>query len=97
MARGVNGRRPEGMPQADAYAGYKRLYEPGRSAGPITEALRWAHGRKKFYELADIVGGKRRGRSAPPISPLALGAAARIDAIFDIERARSTARPPSCA
>ena len=40
----------------------------------------------KFYELADIAAGKRRGRSAPPISPLALEAVTRIDAIFDIER-----------
>ena len=47
----------------------------------------WAHGRRKFYELADIAAGKRRGKSAPPISPLALEAVTRIDAIFDIERA----------
>ncbi len=72
--------------QADAYAGYRRLYEPGRSPGPVTEALCWAHGRRKFYELADIAAGKRRGKSAPPISPLALEAVTRIDAIFDIER-----------
>ena len=75
-----------GILQADAYAGYRRLYEPGRSAGPITEALCWAHGRRKFYELADIAAGKRRDRSAPPISPLALEAVKRIDALFDIER-----------
>ena len=76
-----------GILQADAYAGYRRLYEPGRSAGPVTEALCWSHGRRKFYELADIATGKRRGKSAPPISPLALEAVKRIDAIFDIERA----------
>ena len=76
-----------GILQADAYAGYKRLYEPGRSPGPVTEALCWAHGRRKFYELADIAAGKRRGRNAPPISPLALEAVTRIDALFDIERA----------
>ena len=75
-----------GILQADAYAGYRRLYEPGRSAGPITEALCWAHGRRKFYELADIAATKRRGKRAPPISPLALEAVKRIDAIFDIER-----------
>ena len=28
-----------GILQADAYAGYRRLYEPGRSPGPVTEAL----------------------------------------------------------
>ena len=76
-----------GILQADAYAGYKRLYEPGRSPGPVTEALCWAHGRRKFYELADIAANKRRGKRAPPISPLALEAVQRIDALFDIERA----------
>ena len=75
-----------GILQADAYAGYRRLYEPGRSPGPVTEALCWAHGRRKFYELADIAAGKGRGKRAPPISPLALEAVKRIDALFDIER-----------
>ena len=75
-----------GILQADAYAGYKRLYEPSRSPGPVTEALCWAHGRRKFYELADIAANKRRGKRAPPISPLALEAVTRIDALFDIER-----------
>ncbi len=75
-----------GILQADAYAGYRRLYEPCRSPGPVTEALCWAHGRRKFYELADIAANKRRGRRAPPISPLALEAVKRIDALFDIER-----------
>ena len=76
-----------GILQADAYAGYNRLYDHGRSPGPVTEALCWAHGRRRFYELADIAAGKRRGKRAPPISPLALEAVTRIDAIFDIERA----------
>ena len=75
-----------GILQADAYAGYLRLYEPGRSPGPVTEALCWSHGRRKFYELADIAANKRRGKRAPPISPLALEAVRRIDALFDIER-----------
>ena len=75
-----------GILQADAYAGYRRLYEPGRSPGLVTEALCWAHGRRKFYELADIAAAKRRGKRAPPISPLALEAVKRIDALFDIER-----------
>ena len=75
-----------GILQADAYAGYKRLYDPGRSPGPVAEALCWAHGQRKFYELADIAAGKRRGKRAPPISPLALEAVTRIDALFDIER-----------
>ena len=75
-----------GTLQADAYAGCRRLYEPARLPGSVTEALCWAHGRRKFFELADIAAGKRRGRSAPPISPPALEAVTRIDAIFAIER-----------
>ena len=47
----------------------------------------WSHGRRKFYELADIVANKRRGKRAPPILPLALETVERIDALFDIERA----------
>ncbi len=75
-----------GILQADAYAGYNRLYEPARSPGPVTEAACFAHARRKFYELADIAAGKRRGKRAPPISPLAMEAVNRIDALFDIER-----------
>ena len=75
-----------GILQAAAYPGYRRLYEPGRSPGPVTEALCWSHGGRKSYELADIAAGKRRGKSAPAILPLALEAATRIDALFDIER-----------
>ena len=75
-----------GILQADAYAGYNRLYEPARSPGPVTEAACFAHARRKFYELADIAAGKRRGKRAPPISPLAMEAVKRIDALFDIER-----------
>ena len=76
-----------GLLQADAYAGFNRLYAPGRVPGPVTECLCWAHGRRKFYELADIAAGKRRGKDAAPISPLALEAVKRIDVLFDIERA----------
>ena len=75
-----------GILQADAFAGYNRLYEPGRSPGPVTEAACFGHARRKFYELADIAAGKGRGRHAPPVSPLALEAVKRIDALFDIER-----------
>ena len=75
-----------GILQADIYAGYNRLYEAGRSPEPVTEAACWAHSRRKFFELADIAAGKRRGGNAPPISPLALEAVKRIDLLFDIER-----------
>ncbi len=75
-----------GILQADAYGGYNQLYMPNREAGPITEALCWSHSRRKFFELADIATHARRGRNAPLISPIALEAVKRIDALFDIER-----------
>ena len=75
-----------GILQADIYAGFNRLYAAGRSPGPIIGGACWAHSRRKFYELADIAASKRRGRNAPPISPLALEAVKRIDLLFDIER-----------
>lgn len=41
--------------QADSYAGFNKLYEPGRKPGPILEAACWAHARRKLFELADAV------------------------------------------
>ncbi|QCO18539.1 IS66 family transposase (plasmid) [Azospirillum brasilense] len=76
-----------GWLQADAFAGYNRLYEPDRRPGPIHAALCWAHARRGFFKLADIAANTRRGKDAPPISPLALEAVRRIDALFDLERA----------
>ena len=64
-----------GILQADAYAGFNDLYEPGRRPGPITEAACWVHGRRKFYVLADVAK-----------APIAVEAVRRIDALFDIER-----------
>lgn len=75
-----------GILQADAYGGYGRLYRPERSPAPITQALCWSHARRKFFELADIAASSRRGKTVTPISPLALEAVERIDALFDIER-----------
>jgi transposase len=75
-----------GILQADAYAGYNGLYDPARSQGTISPALCWAHARRKFFELADIAANARRGKAAPAISPIALEAVKRIDALFDIER-----------
>jgi transposase len=75
-----------GLLQADAFAGYNRLYLAGREPGPIVEALCWSHARRKFFELADIAANLRRGKQAAPISPIALEAVKRIDAIFDVER-----------
>ena len=75
-----------GILQADAFDGYNRLYLPDRKPGPIVEALCWSHARRKFFELADIAANARRGKNAAPISPIALEAVKRIDALFDIER-----------
>jgi Transposase IS66 family len=45
----------------------------------------WAHGRRKFFELADVAA--KAGGKLAVIAPLAFEAVKRIDAIFDIERA----------
>jgi transposase len=93
-SRDRRGEHPEGhlrgyagILQADAYSGYNGFYDPSRPAGRITPALCWAHSRRKFFELADIAANARRGRMATAISPMALEAVKRIDALFDIERA----------
>ncbi len=75
-----------GILQADAYAGYNGLYDHARSQGAVAPALCWAHARRKFFELADIASQARRGKSAAAISPIALEAVKRIDALFAIER-----------
>lgn len=78
-----------GVLQADAYGGYNKLYEAGRKLGPILEAACWAHARRPFFALADIEASARRkseGKTPPVISPLALEAVRRIDALFEIER-----------
>jgi transposase len=75
-----------GLLQADAFGGYNRLYLSDRKPSAIVEALCWSHGRRKFFELADIAANTRRGKKAMPISPIALEAVKRIDALFDIER-----------
>ena len=70
-----------GILQADAYAGFKTLYEPDRKPGPITEAGCWAHARRKLFELADIAS-KARNRKPTTISPIAFEAVQKFDAIF---------------
>ena len=64
-----------GILQADAYAGFNDLYASERKPDPIVEALCWAHGRRKLFELAEVAH-----------APLAIEAVRRIDAIFDVER-----------
>ncbi len=78
-----------GVLQADAYGGYGELYQADRQPGQILEAACWAHGRRKFFELADIEAAARRkaeGKTPQVVAPLALEAVQRIDAIFAIER-----------
>lgn len=75
-----------GTLQADAYGGYNDLYRADRGPAPVISALCWSHARRKFFELADIAGNVRKGKPAHEISPVALEAVARIDALFDIER-----------
>jgi hypothetical protein len=75
-----------GILQSDAYSGYNDLYRPDRKPGPVSSALCWSHARRKFFELTDIAGNVRKGKPAHDISPIALEAVQRIDAIFDIER-----------
>jgi transposase len=60
----------------------------------LTAALCWAHARRQFFELADIAANARRGKKAAAISPIALEAVKRIDALFDIERG-TTAKAPN--
>jgi transposase len=64
-----------GLMQADAYAGFNRLYEANRKGGAIIEAACWAHARRKFFDLARLQK-----------APIAIEAVARIDALFAIER-----------
>ena len=64
-----------GILQADAYAGFGELYDAKRKPSPITEAACWSHGRRHFFEQADL-------RKAP----LAVEAVRRIDEIFAIKR-----------
>jgi len=64
-----------GLMQADAYAGFNRLYDARRKPGPIIEAACWAHARRKLFELAELTK-----------APIAREAVERIDALFAIER-----------
>jgi transposase len=78
-----------GIFQADAFGGYNKLYEASRKPAPIVEAACWVHARRPFFIMADIAANARRkaeGKTPGVISPLALEAVRRIDALFEIER-----------
>ena len=64
-----------GLMQADACAGFSKLYEANGKGGPIIEAGCWAHGRRKFFDLARLTK-----------APVAAEAVKRIDVLFAIER-----------
>lgn len=64
-----------GLMQADAYAGFNKLYQATRKPGPIVEAACWAHARRKFFDLARLQK-----------APIAIEAVERIDVLFAIER-----------
>lgn len=61
----------QGLPQADGYAGYARLYE-----AKVTEAACWAHVRRKFFDV-----------HAATQSALAAEALRRIAELYAIEAA----------
>jgi hypothetical protein len=67
-----------GTLQADAYAGFNRIYEQGR----IQEAACWAHVRRKFFDLQQAHG-----------SHVASEALERIGALYGIEQ-EIRGRPP---
>jgi transposase len=75
-----------GILQVDAYAGFNSVLKDGRKPGPITAAFCWSHARRNFFELADIAS-HARNRKQITISPLALEAVQKMDAIFAAERA----------
>jgi len=78
-----------GIFQADAFGGYNKLYEASRKPAPIVEAACWVHARRPFFIMADIAANahrKAQGKTPGVISPLALEAVRRIDALFAIER-----------
>mgnify|MGYP006279109873 CR=1 FL=1 len=69
----------EGILQADAYAGFRKLYEPGLDdTAAIREAACWAHLRRDFHDVWKATG-----------SEIARDALDRIGALYDIERAIS--------
>jgi hypothetical protein len=78
-----------GILQADAYGGYNKLYEAARKPRPLVEAACWVHARRPFFQMADLAASARRraqGKTGAVLSPVALEAVRRIDALFDLER-----------
>ncbi|WP_368508640.1 IS66 family transposase [Bradyrhizobium lupini] len=76
-----------GILQADCYNGFEPLFDPQKKVLPITPAFCFAHARRGFFELADIEKNAWEGHRGKPVSPIALEAVRRLDALFEIERA----------
>lgn len=76
-----------GILQADCYNGFAPLFDPKIKVMPITPAFCLAHARRGFFELADIEKNARDGKMGKPVSPIALEAVRRLDALFEIESA----------
>jgi transposase len=77
----------EGILQADCYSGLNPLFDERRKDQPLTPAFCFAHARRGFFELTDIEKNARDGGKGKPVSPIALEAVKRLDALFEIERA----------
>ncbi|MET4121728.1 hypothetical protein ABIB85_008193 [Bradyrhizobium sp. JR1.5] len=63
------------------------MFDPQKKVLPITPAFCFAHARRGFFELPYIEKNAREGHRGKPVSPIALGAVRRLDALFEIERA----------
>ncbi|CAH2399512.1 transposase [Mesorhizobium escarrei] len=83
-----------GILQADAYGGYNPLFKVGRDPGPLTQALCWAHARRKFFVLADIATNAKRGRM-PHQSPRSRSRRSNEWTCCLISSATSTVLPPT--
>ena len=69
-----------GLTQADAYAGFNRLYSASRKPSPITEVACWSHARHNFYDLVRLAK-----------APIAIEAVKRITSCLP-----SSARATAC-
>jgi transposase len=79
-----------GILQSDAYSGYNPLSDSSRPGGPVRHAFCWVHARRAFYKLADaeaLAMKRAQGKTDAVVSPVAVEAVQRMNAIFDIERA----------
>lgn len=71
-----------GFLQADAYAGFERLYDPKRTEGVIAPVACWAHVRRKLY---DVFKADNTAAAALAVE--------KIKELYEIERAID-AEPP---